>query len=89
MLVLIFMIAALGSYSLGAAEALRQEEFFVLSDDPNMVVIRFWGDRAVLSPLDPSSGKLRNSFMVIRLGDDPSLLFMPRVLGPLAWKHGG
>jgi hypothetical protein len=70
------------SYAAGYAGATRQEHFLVTNRQPETVVLKVYGDRAITGELSRKKKQLRRSYRIIRI-DEPGLVLREEKVGPL------
>jgi|WetSurMetagenome_2_1015567.scaffolds.fasta_scaffold12007_5 hypothetical protein len=87
LLLFLFMIGFLISFSLGESEALNQEVFLVPTSHPNSIVVRNYGDKIICIDLGKEEKNLPNYFFVLQLGADPDVLFVAQKIGPLNFQN--
>ena len=83
MAVLVVWLTVYSAYSVGRAQAFDQTHFLVPSTSPEWVVLRIYGDKVIIAPLDRTSGGVQKSFGILKLGEDPSLVLSREKVGPL------
>lgn len=54
------------AFTAGQATAEKQDEFFVISDPENSVVLRMYGQNLICVPLDMESGKINGNIFMMR-----------------------
>lgn len=79
----VLMLALYVTYHAGQSTALRQSRFLVTPTSPEMVVLGVYGDKIVCAPFDRDSRQVEQSFVVLRLAEDPNLALRPEDVGPL------
>jgi len=85
----LFLVIYLGSTicrSLGNAEALEQRTFLIPTSQPDMIVVRVYGDRAICCQLDKKLRKPLKKFAIIQLGKEASNTFSAEEIGPLSFR---
>jgi len=70
----------------GDGDATTQEEFFVLSSEPNTAVVRFYPDLVVCIHFDASNRTIEPGLQLRRLSADHPLSLDRRSIGPLRQK---
>lgn len=71
------------AYNAGRAQALKQEEFLILSGSPEAVVLRQYEDNLILAPFDRDTRKVEKSFFIVKASDESRPLFTLEKVGPL------
>lgn len=71
------------AYGLGANEARKQWEFYVIPGAPEQVVLRIYGDKMITAPFDRRHWKLGKRIELRQLGDDKPLPLHLENLGAL------
>lgn len=67
----------------GLFRASKETEYYTLVNNPNKVIIRFYGYQGMCSTFDRSSKIVRGDFSVVNLQSDPTLLIKKERIGPL------
>lgn len=73
-------------YYAGQSAALRQSRFLVASTSPEMVVLRVYGDKIICVPFNRDTRQVEQSFVVLRMAQDPDLMLRPEDIGPFNVK---
>lgn len=81
-LLLIFFLG----YQSGNWEAKNRQDYLVLSTNPELVVLRIYGDNAVAAPFNRQAKTIEKEFTVHKVGDDPKLEYRWETIGPLTTK---
>jgi hypothetical protein len=71
------------SESIGVSEAIRQKEFLITNTNPEMVVLRIYGDNLICAPFDRDSGIVETNFMVLKVPTDTGLKLKLENIGSL------
>jgi len=82
----LFFFALLGTFFAsvaGRGKAVTQEEYFVLSDAPNVVVLRVYGDKIIAAQFDRESKTVSAQLVIQEIGSEKLRLTREPKLGPL------
>jgi hypothetical protein len=78
---LYILIGVASSESMGNGEALKQTEYLVTNN--NEVVLRIYGDTAIIAPFDRTTKEVNTTFTLIKLATDSNAQFSLEKLGTL------
>lgn len=67
----------------GQSSAFRQRDFLVAHTDPECIVLRVYGDRAVCAYFDATTNQVLNEFVLLRLSETNAEKFTIEHLGPI------
>jgi hypothetical protein len=83
---LIIMYGLSLAYAAGRAHGEQQEEFLVIDQSPEVVVLRIYGEYLITAPVDRSTKEVEKKFVILKLSDNsPTSLTLEKV-GPLKVK---
>ena len=73
----------LAAYFSGKGDAMSQKEFLVTSTDPELVVLREYGDNLICAEFNRDMKLFTHPIIVLRAGADPELVLTLESVGPL------
>jgi hypothetical protein len=76
-------LAVLMAFFAGRGEAINEKNYYVDSSNPNVVILRFYGDTVVAQEYDPRGNKLTGNLLVTKISDKQPLHFKMKELGHL------
>ncbi len=76
-------VIAMLARAAGISEALRTEHYYVVATEPELVVLRIYGDTMVCVPFTRDTRQVQRAFQLIKLAEDPSLIMRQEKIGPL------
>lgn len=79
----LFLIANFFATLAGLAAAQQQRKFLVTNTDPEMVVIRTYGENLICAPFDRNKKDVQRSFIILKITGDPKLSLRLENIGPL------
>lgn len=82
-IILVLLLGIVVAESAGIADAINQREFLVTNTNPEMVVLRVYGDNLICAPFDRNTGEVKQSFTVLKIADDANLGLSLENIGPL------
>ena len=77
------LLALFVTYQAGQSSAYRQREFLVSTVEPRMIVLKVFGDRAILAPLDHNQHIMDRTYTIMNLSDEAPVGFRLERLAPL------
>ncbi len=81
-IIILFMVA----FMTGRAESLFKEDYLVLYDKKPYVVLRVYGDKAILRGIDKENRLFTDEIQILKIGEKNSVLFKKETIGPLSLK---
>ena len=81
--IILFLYGALISFGAGYSDASKQKEFLMLRVEPELVVLRIYGDNLICAPLDRQTGRLERSLVIQKLGENSRIHMRWEKVGPL------
>jgi hypothetical protein len=82
-LVALLILFPSASWLEGLDRAQGLTSFLVTPRSPEMVVLRTYGDEMICAPFDRDTREVYQSFVVLKVGDDPNLMLHYEEVGPL------
>lgn len=73
--------------AIGHGTASKQNDFFVLEDESNQVILRVYGNSVISAPFDPCTNEILAPLTVQQMSDTSSLKLRRVRLGPLSVKQ--
>ncbi len=81
-IIILFLVAFMS----GRAESLFQEDYLVLYDKKPYVVLRFYGDKAILRGVDKGKHLFTNEIQIRRMGEQNGVILKSETIGPFLLK---
>jgi hypothetical protein len=86
-----WLIIAIGilffvAYMTGRAESLFQKDYLVLYDPKPYVVLRVYGENAILRGFDQKSHLFTDEIQIRKMGEQNTISFKKELIGPLSLK---
>ena len=79
----ILYIGCLLSYNSGIATAIKKEEFMLIPNNPNIVVLNKYGSSLVCAKFDEKSGTIYREYSIINMDNNQELTFVTKKVGRL------
>jgi len=85
-LIYIIILGSILAHSAGRARAFTQEQFNLLGDNSNIVVVRIYSDTLVAVPVDLKTKMVEKKIIIQKFGENNRLELVPSQIGPLKFK---
>jgi hypothetical protein len=71
------------AFTVGRSHARIQRGYLVANTDPEMVNLAIYGDKMILAPFHRDTKQVEQSFVILKVGEDPDLVLTREEIGPL------
>ena len=86
-LMLLFIFGYFLAVTAGTADAVKRTDFLVIHSNPEIFVLRIYGDLAIGAPFDRSAKELEDKFTFISIKQDSQTVFELESIGPLTCQN--
>ncbi len=85
-IILFYIITISITFNAGVGKAELAKEYYLLADNPNIIVLKMSSDMLICVPYDASSKKIKDTFMIYKLGPKDKYEFVRQKIGPLNFE---
>lgn len=87
MIILLFFLGSYFASMSGKAEAITKKEYFLLIDEPNIVVVRIYSDHLICVRFDEKTKEIQPFLIIRKIEDEKNLELARKEVGPLQFPR--